>query len=382
MNNAAFPQSRIKNTGKLLLCAAVTMATFLMVSSVTTTLLIPPEAFKDGGEADGRAISYLAHTYLGHTFGTIYDISSISILWFAGASAMAGLLNLVPRYLPRYGMAPEWAGAMRPLVFFFTSVAVIVTIIFNADVDAQAGAYATGVLVLMTSAALAVTLHHWRSRDKKYLGFALITLVFIYTSVLNMIERPEGLHIASFFIGSILTTSLISRAIRSLELRIQSVNLDPVAQQFIRESLNRTGNIDLLAHRPGGMDYRKKEAETRRVHRLTAEEASFIFLEVNVSDASEFIGGCLEVKGLEIDGVRVMRCYSPATPNAIAAILIHIRRETRTIPHAYFGWTEGNPLVYIFKYIFLGEGETAPVTREILRELERDPEQRPRIHVG
>lgn len=106
------PKGRIENTRKLLLCAAVIMASFLMASSVTTTVLIPAEAFKDGGEANGRAISFLAHRFLGHGFGTAYDISSILILWFAGASAMAGLLNLVPRYLPRYGMAPEWAGAM------------------------------------------------------------------------------------------------------------------------------------------------------------------------------------------------------------------------------------------------------------------------------
>lgn len=376
------PQGRIRNTRKLLLSAALIMAVFLMGSAVATTVLIPPAAFQVGGEANGRAISYLAHHLLGHGFGSIYDASSIVILWFAGASAMAGLLNLVPRYLPRYGMAPDWAGAMRPLVVFFTAVAFVVTVLFRADVDAQAGAYATGVLVLITSAALAVTLSFWRTSKIKRTLFTLITLVFVYTSVANMIERPEGLHIASFFIGTILVTSLISRTLRALELRIQEVKLDDVALSFIQESLARTGDVTLLAHRPGGTDYLEKEHETRRTQKLTADEADFVFLEVELSDASEFIEDCLEVTGHTVDGHKVLRCESPVIPNAIAAILLHIRDTTKTIPHAYFGWTEGHPLGYVFKYIFFGEGETAPVAREILREVERNPQRRPKIHVG
>jgi hypothetical protein len=115
------------------------------------------------------------------------------MLSFAGASAMAGLLNLVPRYLPSYGMAPEWARASRPLVIVFIAIAFIVTILFRADVDAQGGAYATGVLVLMTSAAVAVTIAMRESRLR--IPFGLITAVFAYTTVLNIFERPEGIKI-------------------------------------------------------------------------------------------------------------------------------------------------------------------------------------------
>jgi len=375
------PAGRIRNTKKLLSTAAFIMSGFLIASTAVSVLLIPPAMFQPGRPADGRALAYLAHELLGRRFGTVYDISTIAILWFAGASAMAGLLNLVPRYLPRYGMAPEWARANRPLVALFTAITIFVTIIFSASVDAQAGAYATGVLVLMTSAAVAVAITAWR-QQRRWAVFLSITIVFLYTSITNIFERPEGIKIASVFILSIIVMSLVSRTLRSTELRVLGIEPDPLAQKFIDDAA-RGREINIIANRPGSgqpREYTDKLREARETHHLTPDDA-VLFLEVDRGDASEF-SEVLLVRGARVNGYNVLRSKSPAIPNAIAALLLHIRDRTGKIPHVYFGWTEGNPVTYLLKFLAFGEGDTAPVTREVLRQAEADPLRRPRVHVG
>ena len=376
------PAGRIRNTRKLLTVAALIMSVMLVGSSIITTLLIPPEAFEEGAGANGRALAYLAHEHLGDTFGTLYDISTVAILWFAGASAMVGLLNLVPRYLPRYGMAPEWAKANRPLVVIFTGITFLVTMLFEADVDAQGGAYATGVLVLMGSAALAVTLAARRRGAGPGSATCVLTLVFAYTTLVNIVERPEGLKIASMFIVTIIVTSLISRVLRSTELRVQSVEPDAArASSCTRRRATVRSGSSPIGPIPGlPEEYEHKLREARDSHHLTPDDP-VLFLEVRPGDASEF-SAVLEVEGVEVGRHRVLRCVSPAIPNAIAALLLYIRDETGQIPHAYFGWTEGNPIVYLLKFLAFGEGDTAPVTREVLRQKESNPLRRPRIHVG
>ena len=375
------PTGRIRNTKKLLTTAALVMSVMLLASTSLSALLIPPDAFRPGQPADGRALAYLAHAYLGSHFGTVYDIGTVLILWFAGASAMAGLLNLVPRYLPRYGMAPGWARSSRPLVALFTGVTIVVTVVFQASVDAQAGAYATGVLVLMTSAAVAVAITAWREANR-WAVFVSITVVFIYTSITNIFERPEGIKIASVFIMSIVVVSMISRALRSTELRVVRVEPDAEARTFIADAA-RGEAVRIIANRPGAgniVEYEEKLREARDSHHLPADER-VLFLEVQPGDVSQF-SEVLMVHGVPIDGHRVLRCQSAAIPNAIAALLLYVRDRTGRVPHVYFGWTEGNPITYLLRFLVFGEGDTAPVTREVLRLAEPDPSKRPRVHVG
>jgi hypothetical protein len=375
------PVGRIRSTKKLLLTAALIMSVMLMASSLVTTLLIPAPVMLPGGRAAGRALAFIAHEHLGTLFGTIYDMATVAMLWFAGASALAGLLNLVPRYLPRYGMAPEWARANRPLIIIFTVITFVVTIAFNADVEAQGGAYATGVLMLISSGAVAVAIMKWRQHHH-VIRYGVIAAIFLYTTFLNMVERPEGLKIASFFIATIICTSLISRVARSTELRVRGVEADATASRFI-DAAARSGTIRIIANRPDKGDraeYEYKLSEARDSHHLAPNEP-VLFLEVTPGDASEF-SEVLRVEGAEVEGFKILRCQSAAIPNAIAALLLYLRDTTSIIPHAYFGWTEGNPIAYLLKFLVFGEGDTAPVTREVLRQTEDNPERRPRIHVG
>jgi hypothetical protein len=398
----AEPHGRVRNTRKLLLTAALVMSAFLIGSSLVTSTLIPPgELASKGvkGKAVDRALAYLAHgetlanglagrdvnPLFGDVFGTLYDLSTIAILWFAGASAMAGLLNLVPQYLPRYGMAPEWARAVRPLVLLFTAINLLITWLFDADVPSQGGAYATGVLVLISSACVAALIDTWRHRPGSGLAvvpwpYLVITLVFLYTTAANVVEKPVGLKIASWFVVAILAASVFSRLRRSRELRFTGWLFVDEQSRFLWDSLKHLEFPVLVPHRPGSRSLASKEETIRREHRLGAE-VPIVFLEAETGDPSEFYQTPLmEVK--QEDGrflVRVTRCASIA--HAIAAIGLELSRVGEP-PEIHFGWSNESPLTANLNFLLFGEGNVPWMVRELIRAAEPDPARQPRIVVG
>jgi hypothetical protein len=356
---------------------------FLLLSSLVTTWLIPPEAFESGGDANGRALAYLAHEFLGDGWGTAYDAATVAILWFAGASGMAGLLSLVPTYLPRFGMAPEWAASTRPLVLAILGIAALVTWLFDASVDGQGGAYATGVLVWFSSAAIAATLAAQQQRRwTPFLAFAAITSVLLYTTTVNVLERPEGVQIGMAFILAIIGLSIASRVLRAFELRTPQVVLDEKAQLYIEDLSRRS--IRIIAHDP---DNQEAEVYRHKIEQIVEDNDlpnphDLVFLEVTVTDPSDFESR-IEVTGATLHKkYRVLQVEAPSVPNSIAAVLLHIRDVSGVLPHVYFEWTEGNPIGNLAKFLLFGLGEVAPVTREVLRRAESNRERRPHLHVG
>jgi hypothetical protein len=323
-------------------------------------LLIPPSAFESGGPASGRAIAYLAHLYLGSVFGTVYDISTILILWFAGASAMAGLINLIPRYLPRFGMAPRWVCYRRPLVVALFVVAAIVTLVFKADVEAQAGAYATGVLVLMLSAGIAATLALWReSRRPASVYFGIATAVFAFALIDNIVERPDGVIIASIFIAVVLIISGISRYRRSTELRASDITFADDSTASLWEEL-KGKKVSLASLRMNTPEARaRKAAELRKYY---AQKGPIAFIHVQLMDnRSEFIAP-LQVKiTREADSFVIEVSGAIAIANTIAYV-----SELIDPISIFLGLTRQNLMSQSLRFLLWGEGETGMLVYTIL----------------
>ncbi len=357
---------RIRATRQLLLTAALIMSVMLLLSSFVAGALIPESAYRVGGEADGRAIAYLAHLYLGNGFGTVYDISTILILWFAGASAMAGLLNLIPRYLPRYGMAPEWVAYQRPLVLVLLAINIVVTLVFRASVSAQGGAYATGVLVLMLSAAVAVTISLWRESSLRKprtlllcFYFFLVSLVFLYTVISNVIQRPDGAIIASIFIFMLLSASGLSRIMRSTEMRIsQATLMDRDSAQVWQSMVDR--KVNLIPHHLATPEHRMQLSSKVRAHYQI--QGPLAFLHVHLMDnRSEFLAPLRLRAFRENDDFVIEAFGAVAVANSVAYV-----SELLNPISIVLGLTRRTMMKQSLEYLIFGEGETGLLVYSIL----------------
>ncbi len=396
-------RARIANTRLMMLVAALIMSFFLIGSSLATgtNTLIPAEELAlepVKGKAMDRALAYLAHgesphpicPLFGSVFGTIYDLSTIAILWFAGASAMGGLLNMVPRYLPRYGMAPEWAGAYRPLVIAFTVINLVVTLAFRADVSAQGGAYATGVLVLMTSACIASFVHELRKKPEPHhglalqaqrIGFGLITLVFVYTTLANIYERPDGIIIASIFIATVMAISFTSRFFRSDELRLKEFRFaDPADRMLWTDILLEGAFRVLVPHRPGSRSLAEKEAEIRRKHRIP-ENVPLVFLEVHYGDVSEFQNAPIISARQEGTRFIIVARDVVSVSHTIAQVAMEMTKGGAPLD-IIFGWSKGGSLKLALDYVLFGQGDVPNRVVDLLDEAIADPTKRPTVIVG
>ena len=389
----ANPEGRIRRAQWLLVTSALIMSVMLIGSSIVVTTLIPLEALAHGGPACERALAFLAHAegehtlwpFFGSTFGTLYDMSTVAILCFAGASALSGLLHLIPRYLPRFGMAPVWVTATRPLVCVIIGVCLVVTLIFRASVEDQGAAYATGVMVLILSACVAVTIERWGKRVGSFLGripwgSVLITLVFLYTAIDIMIEKSEGLIISLFFIAAIMGVSLVSRVVRSDELRVVRFKFANNDSQFLWNTLQHLEVPVLAPHRPGGRTLDEKERELRVWHHLS-DDIPVVFVEASLGDTSDF----LQEPVLEISHkgghfvIRVSRCTSVAP--AIAALALSLNGKTRPV-ELHFGWSEESPLKMNLGFVLFGEGNIPFLVKELLNDAQPDEKIRPRVIIG
>jgi len=354
------PRGRVANTRKLLGTAAGIMSVMLILSSFATTLLIAPADYGEGGKAAGRALAFLAHRYLGRAFGTVYDLSTILILGLAGASAMAGLLHLIPRYLPRFGMAPRWASLSRPLVLVLLAIAFVVTWVFDADVEAQSGAYATGVLVLILSAALAVTLALWRER-RWILSFyaGVVFLVFAFTLADNCLERPDGLIIGSIFTLLLLLACALSRSIRSVELRIPHGYFTDVESWRMGPELQDKKVHLVPIATPTPEARRVKRTEIVRHYKV---REPLLFLHVNLLDNRSEFQSPLEVTLRREGDDYVAEVYGAlALANTIAFV-----SEAIDPISIFIGLTRRGLTGQALRYLLFGEGETGLMVYAIL----------------
>jgi hypothetical protein len=395
-DNSNHPHGRIRNTRKLLVVAGLIMSAYLLGSVLVTTILVPPEALAANGPAANRALAYLAHggklapgpgpdtlsPAFGPLFGSAYDLCVVLLLCLAGTSVMTALAVLLPQFMLRFGMELRASQRWGVLLMLFALLNLLVTLYFRADVSAQRGAYATGVLVLMSCAAIVTFLAHGRLRSRfamrAWWGF--IAALFIATTLTVIVQTPSGALIAGGFIVAILAVSVFSRAVRANEMRTTGFDFVNEESKFLWDSLVMADFPLLIPHRPGRHERAHKERCIRRDHQL-APDVEIVFLEVEIDEPSDFYQRLL-IEVIQEESrfvIKVKHCSSAA--HAIAVIGLEMSRFSKP-PGLHFGWSEVHSLAASWSYLAFGEGNVPWKVRELIRGVQPDPAKQPRVIVG
>ncbi|MSR58696.1 MAG: amino acid transporter [Planctomycetaceae bacterium] len=394
------PRGRIRNMRKLLIVAAGLMAVGLCLAVSVTAMLVPVDALAEGGPAVHRTLAYLAHGgrladgqsasamngAFGPAFGTMYDAATISILCLAGACVAIALRDYVPQSLQRFGMELDWARRLGVKMRFFNVVVLVVVVLFHAHIDALQWVYATSVLVLLSGASLAAVIDVRRRLARTWprrlavAPFAVILVFFAGMTLLTILISRAGLEIALAFAVGLFATSLVSRWIRSTELRFQGFEFVDDDSRIAWQHCCAHEFQVLVPHRPGLRPRAEKNRAIRLRHRLGAD-VPIILVEAQLGDTSDFLQAPLMRITREegVDLIEVSRCVSVS--HVLAAMALEMSRVGRP-PELHFGWSDESPLAANLNFLLFGEGNIPWMVRELTRHAEPDSDRRPKIIIG
>jgi len=401
-DDPANPRGRIIRTRWLLTSAALLMSTYLLGSTLVTTVLIPAEALTTHGQAKNRAVAYLAHggtltdghssaevnPLFGVVFGTVYDVITVAILALAGLSVAMTLSQWIPPYLHRLGMEFDWSVRLGLLAYLFIAVKFGVVVYYGADLESQRAAYLTAILAVFAFAAFIAAvdvfqrrkLRSWPKLVRIPVIFLLGGLVFTLSGLSIAFDHPAAMVMTGAFILAVLGVSIVSRVWRSTELRFGGFTFANDESKEAWDKLCASDFPILVPIRGGHHTLAEKEREIRTLHRVPAT-MPIMFLQAEVSDSSDFSQSPV-MRVTHEDGrvlIHIVGCT--AVPHALAAAAIQIA-SSGAVPEVHFGWSNENPITANLHFVFFGVGNVPWMVFNLIRRSDVPDARKPRVVVG
>jgi hypothetical protein len=240
------------------------------------------------------------------------------------------------------------------------AITVAVTLFFGAQVEAQGGAYATGVLGLMLSGAIAAALALGREGRRGVSFYCwCVAVIFGYALAGNVMERPDGIVIAGAFIFLTLIVSGVSRYRRSTELRVSDIQFcNPASAELWKEIVGK--KVSLVPIKTATLEARQKKCKEINEYYKANDKLAFVHVFL-LDNRSDFLSPLQVEVRREDDNYVIQASGAIAIANSIAYL------SERLDPIAiYLGLTQLNPMEQALRFLLFGEGETGTLVYTIL----------------